>query len=117
MSFEKRTEACQSVGTESWGYRKDEDYYTDRHLMRSIDKYLARDANYLLNVGPNGDGTIPDESAAILRRIGKWYQRGEGIAGRHRAGIAPDRQPQRAADAQGQYAVRPPASGPGRRRR
>ena len=59
---------------ESWGYREDEDYYTDRHLIRSIDRYLARDANYLLNVGPHGDGTIPPESAAILERIGKWYQ-------------------------------------------
>jgi alpha-L-fucosidase len=74
LSFDKRTEACQSVGSESWGYRKDEDYYTDRHLLRSIAKYLARDANYLLNIGPKGDGTIPAESAAILRRIGKWYR-------------------------------------------
>ncbi len=71
--FGKPTEACQSVGMESWGYRQDEDYYTDRHLLRSIDKYLARDANYLLNVGPKGDGTIPEESAAILHRVGKWY--------------------------------------------
>jgi len=44
-SFPRPTEACQAVGTESWGYRKDEDYYTDRHLFRSIDKYLARDGN------------------------------------------------------------------------
>jgi alpha-L-fucosidase len=73
LSFAKRTEACQSVGMESWGYRQDEDFYTDRHLMRSIDKYLARDANYLLNVGPKADGTIAPEYAAILRRIGKWY--------------------------------------------
>lgn len=73
LSFDKRTEACQSVGMESWGYRKDENFYTDRHLLRSIDGYLARDANYLLNVGPNAEGVIPPESAAILRRIGKWY--------------------------------------------
>ena len=73
LSFEKRTEACQAVGSESWGYRENEDYYSDRHLIRSIDKYLARDANYLLNVGPKGDGSIPDESAAILRRIGSWH--------------------------------------------
>jgi len=73
VSFSKRTEACQSVGVESWGYRRDESYYTDRHLLRSIDKYRARDANYLLNVGPKPDGTIAADSAAILRRIGRWY--------------------------------------------
>ena len=70
--FERPVEACQSVGIESWGYKKDEDYYTDRHLISSIDKYLARDANYLLNVGPTGEGLIPETSAAILKRIGKW---------------------------------------------
>jgi alpha-L-fucosidase len=73
LSFAQRTEACQSVGSESWGYRRNEDYYSDRHLIRSIDKYLARDANYLLNVGPAPDGTIPARPAAILKRIGKWY--------------------------------------------
>jgi alpha-L-fucosidase len=70
--FDRPTEACQSVGMESWGYKADEDYYTDRHLMVSIDRYLARDANYLLNVGPTGEGLIAERSAAILRRIGSW---------------------------------------------
>jgi alpha-L-fucosidase len=72
-SFDRPTEACQSVGMESWGYKKDEDYYTDAHLIRSIDRYLVRDANYLLNVGPTGEGLIPDESLAILERLGTWY--------------------------------------------
>jgi alpha-L-fucosidase len=72
-AFSRPTEACQSVGMESWGYRRDEGYYSDRHLIRSIDRYLARDANYLLNVGPTAEGLIPDRAAGILRRIGKWY--------------------------------------------
>lgn len=72
-SFDHPVEACQSVGMESWGYRENEAYYTDRHLIRSIDKYLARDANYLLNIGPNPRGMIPKQSSKILNRIGKWY--------------------------------------------
>jgi len=71
--LERPAEACQSVGMESWGYKKDEDYYTDVHLARSIDRYLARDANYLLNAGPTAEGIIPEVSAAILKRLGKWY--------------------------------------------
>ncbi len=83
--FDRPTEACQSVGSENWGYRRDEDYYTDRHLLRSIDGYLARDANYVLNVGPQADGVIPEESAAIFQRIGKWY----GVVKESLEGVTP----------------------------
>jgi alpha-L-fucosidase len=72
-SFDRPTEACQAVGIESWGYRTNEDYYTDRHLIRSIDRYLSRDANYLLNIGPDPLGVIPERSRHILGNIGKWY--------------------------------------------
>jgi alpha-L-fucosidase len=74
LSFDRPIEACQSVGIESWGYRKNEDYYNDRHLMSCIDKYLSRNANYLLNVGPDPLGVIPDKSQQILKNIGKWYK-------------------------------------------
>ena len=66
-------EACQSVGIESWGYRTNEDYYTEQHLVSSIDRYLARDANYLLNVGPDSLGVIPEQATSILKSIGHWY--------------------------------------------
>jgi alpha-L-fucosidase len=71
--FERRTEACQSVGRESWGYRANEDYYSDLHLMRSIDRALAKGGNYLLNVGPKADGTLPQEAVEIVQRVGQWY--------------------------------------------
>jgi alpha-L-fucosidase len=73
--FAKPTEACQSVGRQSWGWRADEDYYSDLVLMQSIDRTLAMDGNYLLNVGPKADGTIATEQADILRRIGVWFKR------------------------------------------
>ena len=72
--FDRPTEACQSLGRESWGYRADEDYYSAKHLMQSIDKIMAMGGNYLLNVGPKADGTIPDEQVALLRTIGTWFQ-------------------------------------------
>ncbi len=71
--FERRTEACQSLGMHSWGYKEDEDYFSTKFMMQSIDKFLAMGGNYLLNVGPRADGTIGDEFAGPLRRIGEWY--------------------------------------------
>ena len=74
-AFTSPTEAVQSLGRESWGYREGEDYYAHKFLMQSVDRILAMGGNYLLNVGPKADGTFPDECVAALRRIGDWYGR------------------------------------------
>lgn len=74
MAFDSPTEACQSIGTESWGYRKDEEYYSLRYLMESMDKILAKGGNYLLNAGPMASGKFPDEALNILKTIGVWYK-------------------------------------------
>ena len=75
--FPAMTEACQSVGEQSWGYRAEEDYFSAQHLMMSIDKTMAMGGSYLLNVGPTAEGRIPEASQALLRRIGRWYRRVE----------------------------------------
>lgn len=72
-AFKKPMEACNSIGIESWGYKKDEDYYTDRYLLQNIDATWAKGGKFLLNVGPKADGTFPREAKRILRVIGDWY--------------------------------------------
>jgi alpha-L-fucosidase len=72
-SFNKPTEACQALGRESWGYKEDEDYYSNKFIMQSIDKIMAMGGNYLLNVGPKPDGTIAQENVEALKKIGEWY--------------------------------------------
>jgi alpha-L-fucosidase len=74
LAFDKPIEACQAVGYQSWGWREDEDYYSDAHLIRSIQNVRAKGGNYLLNIGPKPDGTIDEKCAAILGRIGKWHE-------------------------------------------
>ena len=71
--FESPVEACQSIGIQSWSHRLGEDYYSDAHLIGSIQKILAKGGNYLLNIGPKADGTFPREAKAILRRVGHWF--------------------------------------------
>jgi alpha-L-fucosidase len=70
----KMLEACQSVGVNSWGYNREEDYFSSRYLMECIDQRLAAGANYLLNIGPDATGTIPPQSTEILLNIGKWIK-------------------------------------------
>ena len=74
-SFDRPAEAGQSVGRMSWGYRRDEDYFADRYLTGELDKILAMGGNYLLNVGPMPDGSIPPQARGVLTRVGDWYQR------------------------------------------
>ena len=74
LAFSKPTEACNSVGSESWGYREDEDYFTSEYLIREIDKVLAKGGNYVLNAGPKADGTIPEQAISILRDVGRWMK-------------------------------------------
>jgi alpha-L-fucosidase len=72
-AFTNLTEACDSVGAESWGYRANEDYRTVGYLTRAADRILSMGGNYLLNVGPKPDGAIPNESMRLLTAVGSWY--------------------------------------------
>ncbi len=71
--YNKPTEACESMGKESWGYRINEDYFSVRYLTGSIDKHMAKGGNYLLNIGPGPDGEFSPEAIRILARLGNWY--------------------------------------------
>ncbi|MDQ3107015.1 MAG: alpha-L-fucosidase [Actinomycetota bacterium] len=67
-------EACRGIGA-SFGFNRDE---TDAHhlpvdgLIRSFVDIVAKGGNLLLNVGPTGDGDIPEPQAARLRALGGW---------------------------------------------
>ena len=79
---EKPVEACDSVGAVAWGYREREDYRSAGYLARRIDRFLAGGANYILNIGPKADGTVPDEASALMAAVGGWKRRvGEAFRG------------------------------------
>ncbi|MDO5023001.1 MAG: alpha-L-fucosidase [Eubacteriales bacterium] len=67
----------------SWGYKYyDEDWFPPENVMQKFLNIVARGGNYLLNIGPKGDGSIPEESVKILDVIGEWLKRnGEAIYG------------------------------------
>lgn len=60
---------------QSWGFNEnDHDYKLTKTLIQELVKVVSRDGNYLLNIGPKGDGSVPSETADTLRRMGEWLK-------------------------------------------
>ena len=52
---------------DSWGYQKaDDNWKTPKTVVRNLITCARDTGNYLLNIGPKGDGSIPEESVRIL---------------------------------------------------
>jgi alpha-L-fucosidase len=65
-------EACMTMNG-SWGYNKaDDDWKNPKTIVRNLVTCARGYGNYLLNIGPKGDGSIPDESVEILENVGRW---------------------------------------------
>ncbi|MGB1259143.1 MAG: alpha-L-fucosidase, partial [Akkermansiaceae bacterium] len=65
-------EACMTMNT-TWGYKPhDHDYKSSKNLIHQLIEVVSKGGNYLLNVGPKPDGTIPKEQVERLQDIGKW---------------------------------------------
>jgi alpha-L-fucosidase len=59
----------------SWGYNaSDNDYKTPASLIQELVQVVSRDGNYLLNIGPKGDGTVTPQSVTILNAFSVWMK-------------------------------------------
>lgn len=64
---------------DSWGYNAADDNWKDpRQVIHYLVRCVGGGGNFLLNVGPKADGTIPRASANILRKVGQWVDRNQG---------------------------------------
>jgi alpha-L-fucosidase len=68
---------------ETWGYsRFDTKWKSPEEIVRRLVEIVSKGGNYLLNIGPRGDGTIPEASVVILEKVGAWMKKnGESIHG------------------------------------
>ncbi len=78
----KDWETCMTMN-DTWGYKaSDSNWKSARTMIRMLCDIASKGGNFLLNVGPKGDGTIPAESVERLRRMGEWMRvNGEAIRG------------------------------------
>jgi alpha-L-fucosidase len=67
----------------TWGYRKDDnDWKAPGDVTFKLVDVVSKGGNYLLNVGPTADGTIPQPSQDTLRAVGRWLKtNGEAVYG------------------------------------
>src|SRR3954468_17796240 len=69
-------ESCMTLN-DSWGFQKaDDNWKTPRTVIRNLITCARDGGNYLLNIGPEPDGSIPPESLRILTEVGQWMKTG-----------------------------------------
>jgi alpha-L-fucosidase len=76
ITADKRAwESCMTMN-DSWGYQKaDDNWKSPKTIVRNLVTCARDTGNYLLNIGPRADGSIPDESVKIMTAVGKWMDR------------------------------------------
>jgi alpha-L-fucosidase len=81
-------EACMTMNG-SWGYHKnDDDWKSPKQCVRNLITCARDGGNYLLNIGPKPDGSIPAPSVRILTEVGKWMDKyGHTIYGADRCAV------------------------------
>ena len=71
-------EMCHTMN-EHWGFGGSDYHYKSlTDLIETLCSCRKVGANYLLNVGPTGDGEIPFMQEALLRGIGGWIEATKG---------------------------------------
>lgn len=65
-------ESCMTLN-DSWGFqRADDDWKSSKTIVRNLITCVRDGGNYLLNIGPEGDGSVPPESVRVLTEVGRW---------------------------------------------
>jgi alpha-L-fucosidase len=64
----KPIEICNTLQPHAWGYNKEHDgnHKSTEEVLKMLSDARAMDANLLLNVGPKGDGSFPEEDIRAL---------------------------------------------------
>lgn len=78
----KDFESCITMN-DTWGFKRyDNNWKSVGTLLRMLAETASKGGNLLLNVGPDGNGKIPQPSVDRLRAMGRWLaERGESIYG------------------------------------
>ena len=83
-------ETCETMNG-MWGYKiTDDNYKSTKSLIHYLVKAAGKDANLLMNIGPQPDGCLPQVAVERLKEMGEWMKTyGETIYGTRGGCVAP----------------------------
>lgn len=59
----------------TWGYKKNDCGWKDRkEILCSLIESVSRNINYMVNIGPRADGSVPQPSVDVLDFVGEWLR-------------------------------------------
>ncbi len=68
-------ESAQTLN-QTWGFNKfDTLWKSPETVIQRLVEIVSRGGNYLLNIGPTGEGEIPKATVDIFNKVGPWVQR------------------------------------------
>jgi alpha-L-fucosidase len=82
-------ETCMTLN-DSWGFnRYDDAWKTPKTIVNNLATCALGGGNYLLNIGPEPDGSIPPQSIEVLEAVGSWLDtNGKAFYGTERGNIS-----------------------------
>jgi len=79
QAYDVPWESCMTMN-DSWGFqRADDNWKSPKTIVRNLLTCARDHGNYLLNIGPEGDGSIPEPSIEILTSVGRWMDQNNAL--------------------------------------
>ncbi len=75
-------EVCMTMN-DAWGYKSwDHNWKSTTEIIQKLADIASKGGNFLLNISPRADGTIPEASVTRLKEVGAWmHVHGDAIYG------------------------------------
>ena len=83
-------ETCETMN-KTWGYNiEDQNYKPTKTLIQLLVRAAGKNANLLMNIGPQPNGELPDIAVQRMKEMGEWMATyGETIYGTRGGDVAP----------------------------
>lgn len=66
---------CPVTLNDTWGYKSyDHNWKSSGEILELLKKLASKNVNFLLNIGPMGNGSLSPETSDILSGLGEWME-------------------------------------------